>query len=839
MTLPEQKEEQPTFDVYARPFIPHILRSINQAAANIIPCAPVRWIDFGKYVQSFAGSDFLTGSIESGRRWTDHSPARALESTSHKSSPSSAECNDDLTSDTYQAYFLTALDGEQAAQQRECEDQALFRVPVNKSGLADPRPNMYNLHVPGLREMSLRIESGDIVQLRQLRFTTRGEIITPPMIKDINGNSVVLPRHAENQYNAAVWGIDRRSEMLSLRIDHMTRMSMLFNACFTVQSGRINALRQAVTTTTHALATKSEEKWMQSMLFPESTDGYYQKTLNRATTSLDLYDDLLNYEQVKAVNTVLNEPFGHVPFIISGPPGTGKTKTVVELALQEVSSNRSAHLLLCAPSDPAADTLIQRLSNHLGPSDLLRINSPSRGFPEVPGNVLPYCHVDDGVFSLPAFRDIMSRRIVVTTCRDADVLVRARLSNTDLFQLEQGLYSSIHPEKQMHSPSLHWTGLLIDEAAQATEPEALIPLTVVAPPNRHSDEEQWPFLVMAGDQHQLGPRTASKSGSIQTSLFERLLNRPFYRDHPLARSKQNSGVMRPLTQEMLPIQRPAFANLIRNYRSHPAILATPSSIFYYDTLEPEAKDPDSLMSWSGWKRSGWPVLFTNNSFPDEIEQDGGGWYNIHEAKIACSYARSILATGLVQPQEICIMSPFQAQVRVIRKFARESSMSGVNIGPLEAFQGLESRLVILCTTRTRDRFIDQDLAKGLGVIHEPKRFNVALTRAKEGLIVIGNQDVLRQDENWYSFLAFCARNGLVEGLDIGEDFPKRANVIVSRLEKQLLHRAENQDTTDGTKSLLNGVRQLRFAEDADHALWESGIAVEASLSNVRKEEEEE
>ena len=837
MTVPEEKE-QPRFDVYARPFVPQFLRSINKTAANIVACAPVRWINFGEYVQSFAGSDYLPGNIASTRQSTGQTTPAVSETTRHESSRTPTHHDGRLTAENYHAYFLTALEDEKAAQQRECEDNTLFRVPVNKSGLADPRPSIYTLHVPGLREMSLRIETGDVVQLRQLRFTNRGEIIAPPMIRDVSGNAVVLPRHAENQYDAVVWGIDRRNEVLSLRVDHMNRMSMLFNVCFTVQTARMKALRHAVTAASNTLTTEMDEAWMRSILFPESADGYYQKTLNKAVISLELYDELLNYEQVKAVNTVLNESYGPVPFIISGPPGTGKTKTIVELALQKVSDNISEHLLLCAPSDPAADTLVQRLSNHLGPRDLLRINSPSRSFPEVPGNVLPYCHVDDGMFSLPSFKDIMSRRIVVTTCRDADVLIKARLSNADLFRLEQALSASIHPDQDEQNPALHWTGLLIDEAAQATEPEALIPLGVVAPPNVHSDEKQWPKFVMAGDQHQLGPRTASKSASIQTSLFERLLNRSFYCEHPLARSKTSGGVMRPLTQEMLPILRPAFANLIRNYRSHPAILATSSSLFYNDTLEPEATVTDSLLSWPGWKRDGWPVLFTNNSFQDEVEQDGGGWYNVLEAKMACNYAKSFLVEGLLHPHEICIMSPFQAQVKLVRRFARENSMSGVNIGPLEAFQGLESKLVIICTTRTRDRFIDQDIAKGLGVIHEPKRFNVALTRAKEGLIVIGNQDVLRQDENWSAFLGFCTRNGLVEGFDIKEDLAKNGNNAVrSRLEKQLLHRMENQEAAaDGAESLLNGVRRLGYVEDAEEMIWKSGVATEASLSKLRNGE---
>ena len=187
--------------------------------------------------------------------------------------------------------------------------------------------------------------------------------------------------------------------------------------------------------------------------------------------------------------------------------------------------------------------------------------------------------------------------------------------------------------------------------------------------------------------------------------------------------------------------------MIRNYRSHPAILATPSSLFYNDTLEPCASGIESLLPWYGFKGRDLPVLFRDNRSGDELEQDGGGWFNVGEADIALEMAQSFVRQELLQTEQICIMSPFRAQVKLLRRKARAQAKPGINIGPLEAFQGLESRLVILCTTRTRDRFIDQDIARGLGVIHEPRRFNVALTRAKEGLIVIGNPDVLDLDEN--------------------------------------------------------------------------------------------
>ncbi|KAF2726253.1 hypothetical protein K431DRAFT_280280 [Polychaeton citri CBS 116435] len=361
----------------------------------------------------------------------------------------------------------------------------------------------------------------------------------------------------------------------------------------------------------------------------------------------------------------------------------------------------------------------------------------------------------------------------------------------DLYSIEKGIYDNIHPEGPEKLPLLHWTSLLIDEAAQATEPEAVLALNIVAPPpelQRH--QQPLPTLVMAGDQNQLGPRTASRTKQLQASLFERLLARSIYQDHPLARSKQSKGVVRPLTVEMLPIIRPAFANLIRNYRSHLAIIAMPSALFYNDTLTPEADNTDMLAQWSGWRGRRWPVMFSCNTSPDEIEQDGGGWFNVGEARKACKYALSLVEEGLLAKEEICIMSPFSAQVKVLRQMARQSSfdLRDVNIGPVEAFQGLESRFVILCTTRSRERFLNQDLDLGFGIIHEARRFNVALTRARQGLVVLGHPALLARDKNWLQFMQFCRRNQLVDGpFDqhaVGHATPE--TTLVSRLERQLI-----------------------------------------------------
>lgn len=827
-------------DVYARPYIPQKLLQVNRVPAQILLSTAPGTLDYRGYVQRFAGTDLLNAPLPSALQQggqTTGGPAPSFDDDAWPGLGKERTAEEDtLYLGRYRNVFQVALRDERIALQHECDTHSLYNVPIARA-TNDTRPSIFALHIPGLRESSLRIEVGDIVQLRQLRFDLRREVIFGTSVCTRNGDIITVPGHTENQHNSTVWGIDRRGELLRLRIDGLIHGSMQFNVCFTVQLERLGSLFSAVLTTHAALQKGADGNWMRSMLFPEALDGYFQKALSKANLDLKLHGGLLNYEQSKAISTILKDKYGPVPFIISGPPGTGKTKTIVELALQLIARDQASHVLLCAPSDSAADTLVSRLSAHLNLRQLFRINASSRSFPEVPDTILPYCHVEDGIFTLPRFEQLMRNKAVVTTCRDANILLRAQLSNRDLYRLEFNLFRSMHPEMAPYQPKLHWTGLLMDEAAQATEPEALMSLNVVAPPEQSGiQEEHWPLFVMAGDQHQLGPRTASKSPAIRTSLFERILTRPFYRDHPLARSKGSGGIVRPLTQEMLPILRPAFVDLVRNYRSHPAILATPSLLFYNDTLEPEATYIHSLRSWPGWRGRGWPVHFVGNESADEIETiDGGGWFNMEEAKIACDRAKSFIEAGLLHSNEICIMSPFQAQVKVLRKIAKgEYVTKGLNIGPLEAFQGLESRLVILCTTRTRDRFIEQDVAKGLGVMFEPKRFNVALTRAKEGLIVIGNPKVLVKDPNWGSFLHFCHRNGLCsDKLDsMWTSQSLESGGEISRLEKQLILQQQNAEFSE----VANGLGKLGLVHDTEDALWESGLAAEESF--IRQEANE-
>lgn len=137
---------------------------------------------------------------------------------------------------------------------------------------------------------------------------------------------------------------------------------------------------------------------------------------------------------------------------------------------------------------------------------MLRLNEFSRTFAEVPQELTPYCYIEENTFSIPALPIMLSYKLVVTTCRAAAMLIEARLTNRDLVTLQSNVAKILNPTSDTkRSVPLHWTALFVDEAAQATEPEILVPLTVITPPVRLTHHPD-PIFVMAGDQYQLGPR---------------------------------------------------------------------------------------------------------------------------------------------------------------------------------------------------------------------------------------------------------------------------------------------------------------------------------------------
>ncbi|KAF3048549.1 hypothetical protein E8E11_009493 [Didymella keratinophila] len=715
--------------------------------------------------------------------------------------------------------------------------------------------------VPGLREDDPLVEMGDVLQIRQLwvdwaGHPTRWPTQVPmPMVAG-HGMCVVNRTWTETQFNASVYGVSRIQETVYLRVDGLQHIApyidqnilpMVVNLVFPFKQRVVRSQHQALVALNEQLSTRGQNSkdfdgysessfdvepepsrsdfrpdpqlnWIRKMLFPIGNDGRLQTRL-RSVPHRALFDHDFNYEQAHAVNSVCTLDYGTLPYLISGPPGTGKTKTLVEIAMQLLNTTAVAHMLICAPSEAAADTLALRLKQYLTPKQFLRLNGPTRADNEVSRELLQYCYIQDDMFYLPPFRALLAYSVVVMSCRDTAILAEARLTNADLWTMERDLMSALHPEDEPPTPSLHWGALLLDEAAQATEVDVLPTISVICPPSAYPRDHAQPRMVMA----------ASHDPAFSQSLFARLFARPLYADHPLSRShvKPSSGPP-VLKRSMLPILYPPFTNLIRNYRSHPSILSTPSSFFYHDTLIPEASTPNTpLQSSTLWRGRNWPVLYIPHTSPDDLVRDNGGWYKTSEARLACTLAETLVFSSNVKQEGICIMSPFAAQVKLLRSMIRHETAGGrglwdVNIGPVEAFQGLERGVVILCTTRTRIRFVEEDRKRGVGLVGMKRKMNVALTRAREGLILLGSPEVMGLDECWRAWMTFCERNGLLDDrMGVWKDREEFRSGKIGVLERALA--AKEESTREKQWPVLGAAAADYNIDRGDYETWTESL----------------
>ncbi|KIL67986.1 hypothetical protein M378DRAFT_122302 [Amanita muscaria Koide BX008] len=674
------------------------------------------------------------------------------------------------------------------------------------------------ISVPGIRENYPRLEVGDLVHMREVLLPHR-----TPSARAFEGRIIAL-RKREGLVNIYCPALKRyihqrgfQSAYISDLEDGMPVFSpsddipLFFNCTWLMNSRPFCDMDAAARVFGNHLAIMGPHlarRW----LFPEKSDMRKPIPLREAGEDTKWIDHGLNEEQRLAVSSIVYH-HSPVPFLISGPPGTGKTRTAVETVLQILRIQPESCILLCAPSNPATDVLVQRLRHNLTPKSLLRLNGENRSFAELPIELMQYCHVENNKFALPDWASLMKYQVVACSCIDANALVTGLCTNSALIKLEETVTNSLHPHRSSkHRPKPHWTHLIIDEAAQGSEPELLVPMSVVLTP--HDDEMDQgvvdqlsfsPQLVLCGDPNQLGAIIISdvaRQGDLDVSLLERLFQRRLYAEHEHARSN---------IAALSSFQRTNFApfvNLVKNYRSHPAILMPPSAIFYDDSLEPFADN--GTISWSKLPNPALPLLFIGHNGLEDCTDERVSFFNSREIKLVRDTCKSLIAerelsSPPLRPEQIGVMAPWRQQVWKIREDLRKKGLGGVDVGTVEDYQGQENRVIILSCVRTQEQFLKDDQKRGIGLVSERKRMNVALSRAKELLVVIGNGNFLKRDPYWRSFLQFTLRNNLYTGPDL--DMPVDGNYI-SRLESLYANPSANGDLLDENQQ---DMRLVRFA----------------------------
>ncbi|NXJ74313.1 SDE3 helicase, partial [Trogon melanurus] len=490
----------------------------------------------------------------------------------------------------------------------------------------------------------------------------------------------------------------------------------------------------------HRAAALAMQHGLSSLLFPSASS---HKSLFPGTFQPRWFDRKLqaNEEQCRAVTHIVTGMSRPAPYLIFGPPGTGKTVTVVEAIKQVWTCFKDARILACAPSNSAADLLCQRLIKDIAPRNVYRLIASSRSYQEVPADIRPCCNWDDGqsCYMYPSKEHLGRYRILITTLVTAGRLASANFP--------PGFFSHV----------------FIDECGQAVEPESVVAIAGLL---TAMDEETNPNggqLVLAGDPQQLGPVLRSPLAiehGLGTSLLERLmLHNPLY-------EKSSGGY------------DPQFVTkLLWNYRSHEAILRIPNELFYDSELKAcESNELDVRSLYCAWEelpKRGFPIIFHGVCGEDRREAKSPSFFNTSEIEVLVHYLKKLLQSRgkggcpSVSPKEVGIISPYRKQVEKIRKAITSldpvlralPDISLLKVGSVEEFQGQERRVILISTVRSCSEYFELDETFKLGFVKNPKRLNVAITRAKALLIVVGNPAVLSKDHHWRRFLRYCVEEG--------------------------------------------------------------------------------
>uniref|UniRef100_A0A8C1G4L5 RNA helicase n=1 Tax=Cyprinus carpio TaxID=7962 RepID=A0A8C1G4L5_CYPCA len=435
------------------------------------------------------------------------------------------------------------------------------------------------------------------------------------------------------------------------------------------------------------------------------------------------------------------------PYLIFGPPGTGKTVTVVEAIKQVNKSEATTHILACAPSNSACDLLCERLLGYVDAHRLYRLCAPSRDPCTLPQKL--NWNKDHNSFQLPSRDDLMKRSVIVVTLVTAGRLVSGGV------------------------PNGHFTHIFIDEAGQAVESECIIGIAGLLDPVKGQ-------LVLAGDPQQLGPILRSPLAQLHglgQSLLERLMTQnALYQKSQDGHSGYDTRFV---------------TKLLRNYRSHPAILKIPNELFYENELQVFANqmEREAFCCWEHLPKKGFPVMFHGVLGKDDREANSPSFFNVTEIEVIVSYLNKLMQTqgkkGLpkLSANDIGIITPYRKQVEKIRKalntVAELNKWKEIKVGSVEEFQGQERRVIIVSTVRSSVNYVKMDQDFNIGFLSNEKRFNVAMTRAKALLVVVGNPVILSKDPTWQRFIRYCELEQGYTGFDYKD--AEGEEDVVSRL----------------------------------------------------------
>ena len=448
-------------------------------------------------------------------------------------------------------------------------------------------------------------------------------------------------------------------------------------------------------------------------------DLFYSRMEAGSFSFQPLHFPYLNATQEEAVNKVLR---AKNVAIVHGPPGTGKTTTLVEAIYETL--RRENQVLVCAQSNMAVDWISEKLVDR--GINVLRIGNPSR----VNDKMLSFtyerrfeAHPEyEMLWALrKAIREVKANRKSgdrkfhqkIERLKERATEIEIRINN-DLFAEARVIACTLVGSSNRLLNGQKFRTLFIDEAAQALEAACWIPIRRVS------------RVILAGDHCQLPPTIKSyealKAGLGKT-LMERIVE-----------------------------NKPEVVTLLKmQYRMNEEIMRFSSDWFYHNQVEssPDVKfrsilDLDIPMTWVDTSQFVFPEE-SGISFKEEFVGESFGRINKAEAELTMMalqhYFEKIGKERILQERiDVGVISPYRAQVQYLRRQLKNREFFKpfrdlISVNTVDGFQGQECDIILISLVRANDE-------GQIGFLRDLRRMNVAITRARMKLIILGDASTL-------------------------------------------------------------------------------------------------
>ncbi|KAJ8048856.1 DNA-binding protein SMUBP-2 [Holothuria leucospilota] len=542
------------------------------------------------------------------------------------------------------------------------------------------------------------------------------------------------PTAASQCLSGLVWQIRSSKVIIAVenqeqRLDHST-LYMLIKLSNDVTYKRLKRALNDL-----SKSTNSHSSHLQEVLFDEAPLG---SPLTSDLTDLTFFNQNLDESQREAVVFALQQ---REIVVIHGPPGTGKTTTVVEVILQAVKQGQK--VVACAPSNVAVDNLVERLASSKG-IQVVRIGHPARLLPQIQkfsldaqlaasdaGRLLQDVRreIDETLGRASKSKQKEERRSTWNELKYLRKELKEREQQALKMVLTQAdvvlaTNTSIADDGPAHLlPEDHFDLVVIDECAQAVEASCWIPLRLAR------------RCIVAGDHKQLPPTIISvKAGEegLAVSLMERVI------------SLHGKKVVKMLSTQ---------------YRMHSDIMLWSSGAMYDNQLKADTSVSSHLLrdlpGVEDNEITSLPMLLIDTLGCDYLElelEDEASKGNEGEANLVVVHVEKLCASG-VRPEDLAVITPYNLQVELLRHRLL-AKFPDLEIKSVDGFQGREKEAVVMSLVRSNSE-------GEVGFLSEDRRMNVAVTRARRHFCLICDSQTVSHHQFLKDLVSYINNHGEV------------------------------------------------------------------------------